>query len=136
MFTALAPGIQVIFLTLVIGAAIFDVRYRRIPNWISVSGLVAGLALNAFPVGRGSVVFSMAGLVFSLKGFAVGFGLYFVLYALHAMGAGDAKLMGAIGARWAGATGSAFSFLRRFWEEWPPSRSPRCASGWAKRSGT
>jgi len=98
MFTALAPGIQVVFLTLAIGAAVFDVRYRRIPNWISVSGLVAGLLLNAFLVGRGSEVFSTAGLVFSLKGFAAGFGLYFVLYALHAMGAGDVKLMAAIGA--------------------------------------
>ena len=42
------PGpVLVILISLVIGAAIFDVRYRRIPNWISVSG-VAGFLLNAF----------------------------------------------------------------------------------------
>ncbi len=80
------------------GAALFDVRYRRIPNWISVSGLGVGLLLNSFLVGRGSQLFSMQGLTFGLKGFVVGFALYFVLYLLHAMGAGDVKLMGAVGA--------------------------------------
>ena len=92
------PGVLVILISLVIGAAIFDVRYRRIPNWISVSGVALGFLLNAFLVGRGAQVFSMAGLVFALKGFAAGFGFYFVLYMLHAMGAGDVKLMGAVGA--------------------------------------
>jgi prepilin peptidase CpaA len=98
MFTPLAPGIQVVFISLVLSAALFDVRYRRIPNWISVSGLVIGLLLNSFLVGRGAQVFSTAGLVFSLEGLAAGFGFYFALYMLHAMGAGDVKLMGAIGA--------------------------------------
>jgi prepilin peptidase CpaA len=92
------PGVQAVLISLVIGAAVFDVRYRRIPNWISVGGAAIGLLLNAFLVGRGSQVFSMAGLVFALKGLVAGFGLYFVLYLLHAMGAGDVKLMGAVGA--------------------------------------
>jgi len=68
------------------------VRYRRIPNWLSVGGTLVGLALNAF------LYEGWPGLKLSLLGLAAGFGLYFVLYALRAMGAGDVKLMGAIGA--------------------------------------
>ena len=79
-------------LALVLGAAIYDVRYRRIPNWISVSGVVLGLILNAF------LYPTWPGIFHSLKGLGLAFAVYFVLYALHAMGAGDVKLMSAIGA--------------------------------------
>lgn len=78
-------------MVLVLAAAVYDVRYRRIPNWISVSGAAIGLAMNAF-LYRG-----VPGLIFSLKGLALGFGAYFLLYAIRAMGAGDVKLMGAVG---------------------------------------
>ncbi len=43
-------------------------------------------------------LFEIHGLWFSLKGLGVAFGVYFVLYLLHAMGAGDVKLMAAVGA--------------------------------------
>ena len=92
------PGVQVVLISLVLTAAWFDVRYRRIPNWLSVSGVAVGLLLNAFLVGRGSQVFSVDGLVFALQGLAAGFGAYLFLYLLHAMGAGDVKLMAAVGA--------------------------------------
>lgn len=85
------PGVEVVLIVLVLAAAVYDVRYRRIPNWVSVSGAVIGLALNTFLFGGWS------GFLFSLKGLLLGFGLYFVLYALRAMGAGDVKLMGAVG---------------------------------------
>lgn len=78
-------------IAVVLTAAVFDVRYRRIPNWLSVSGAALGLGLNAI-VGRG-----LPGVVFSLKGMLLSFSIYFVLYALHAMGAGDVKLMAAVG---------------------------------------
>ncbi len=86
------PGVEVVLLIVVLAAAIYDVRYRRIPNWISVSGALVGVGLNSF------LYNGAPGLLFALKGLALGFGLYFVLYALHAMGAGDVKLMGAAGA--------------------------------------
>ncbi|MBZ5576638.1 MAG: A24 family peptidase [Acidobacteriia bacterium] len=86
------PGVAVFLMVMVLTAAVYDVRFRRIPNWITVSGVVIGLGLNTF-LYRG-----LPGLVFSLKGLALGFGLYFLLYALHAMGAGDVKMMAAVGA--------------------------------------
>ena len=39
----------------------------------------------------------MSGLWFALKGLGLGFGVYLVLYLLRAMGAGDVKLMAAVG---------------------------------------
>jgi len=86
------PGVAVILITLVLIAAVYDVKQRRIPNWLTVTGILTGVGMNTFlyPV--------WSGLKSGLLGFAVGFGIYFVLYALHAMGAGDVKLMGAVGA--------------------------------------
>ena len=98
-FSLPAPGTEAVLLTLVIGAAIYDVRYRRIPNWLTVSGVVAGLLLNAFLYhDTPSGIFGLPGVIFSLKGLGMAFGLYLVLYALRAMGAGDVKLMAAVGA--------------------------------------
>jgi prepilin peptidase CpaA len=91
------PGVEVILLTLVLGAAVYDVRYRRIPNWLTVGGVLIGLALNSF-IGRNDIRPGWPGLRFSLVGLAVGFCVYVAFYVLHAMGAGDVKLMAAIGA--------------------------------------
>lgn len=96
MTLSLPPrGIEIILLPLVIGAAVYDMRYRRIPNWLNVTGAILGLAMNAWLIADGR---PWPGLLFSLKGLALGFGAYFFLYALRAMGAGDVKLMAAIGA--------------------------------------
>jgi prepilin peptidase CpaA len=85
------PGIEVVLLALVLGAAVYDVRYRRIPNWLTLLGVLIGLGLNTF------LYQGWPGLKFSLMGLGLGFGVYFILYALRAMGAGDVKLMAAIG---------------------------------------
>jgi prepilin peptidase CpaA len=82
-----------LLLTLVTVAAIYDLRYRRIPNWLTLPGLLLGIALNSFLADHW-----LDGLMFSLKGLGLGFGLYFGLYALRAMGAGDVKLMAVVGA--------------------------------------
>ena len=92
MFSLPPPGVEAVLLALVLGAAVYDVRYRRIPNWLSVSGVLIGLALNTF------LYQGWPGLRLSLLGLAVAFGVYFLLYALRAMGAGDVKLMAAVGA--------------------------------------
>jgi len=87
----LAPGLQGIHLLLVIAAAVFDLRQRRIPNWLAVSGFVLGIAMNTF-------LFELPGLWTSLEGAGVALLVYVPLFALRAMGAGDAKLMAAVGA--------------------------------------
>lgn len=96
------PGVEAILISLVLGAAVYDIRYRRIPNWLTVGGVLVGLAMNSF-VGDWTTAapanFQMwPGLRFSLKGCGIAFAANLVLYALHARGAGDVKLMAAIGA--------------------------------------
>jgi prepilin peptidase CpaA len=91
LFPMIPRAVLVALLAVLIAAAIYDVRYRRIPNWLTLSGVVLGLGLNTFgPDGRG--------ILFALAGFAVAFAIYMALYILRAMGAGDAKLMAAVGA--------------------------------------
>jgi prepilin peptidase CpaA len=91
-FTLPPPGINIALLTLIAVATVYDLLYRRIPNWLTIGGLVAGLALNTF------IYQGWPGLQLSLLGLGAGFGAYFALYSLRAMGAGDVKLMAAIGA--------------------------------------
>ena len=82
---------QLLLALIVVTAAVYDVRYRRIPNWLTLSGILLGFGLNALLGGFGGV--ALAG-----KGMLLAFAVYFVLYLLHAVGAGDAKLMAAAGA--------------------------------------
>jgi prepilin peptidase CpaA len=86
------PGVNFALIVLILVAAVYDLRYRRIPNWLTISGVITGIAMNTF-LYRG-----WPGLRLSLAGLAVSFAAYFLLYSLRAMGGGDVKLMAAIGA--------------------------------------
>ena len=63
---------QVVLALVVIVAAVYDVRFRRILNWLVLSGLVLGIGLNTF-------LFEWSGLRFSLKGLGLGLVVYFPL---------------------------------------------------------
>jgi prepilin peptidase CpaA len=80
-----------IFIPLVLSITYMDVRYRRIPNKQVLTILLCGIAINAF-------FGAWHGLLASLLGMAMAFGLMFVLHVLGTMGAGDVKLFAAIGA--------------------------------------
>ena len=83
--------------SLVAVAAAYDIRYRRIPNWLVLAGIIAGLLWNGF-FSQGVASFDAAGLGRSAAGLGLGFVLYFPLYLLRARGAGDVKLLAAAGA--------------------------------------
>jgi prepilin peptidase CpaA len=86
----LPPVLQILLATVAVIAAFFDLRWRRIPNWLTAAGLLTGLALNSF-------LYEWHGLRQAGLGIGLAFLVYFPLYLLRAMGAGDVKLMAAIG---------------------------------------
>ena len=88
--TSFLAGTHFFLLITLLGTSVwFDVKSRRIPNWLIVMGLMASFALQVLS-SLGS--FSAWGM-----GLLVGFGLFIPFYLLRAMGAGDVKLMAVIG---------------------------------------
>lgn len=75
----------------VLAATVIDLRTRRIPNELTAAMAGAGIAMAATGVSETSV----AG---SFLGFAIGLLLMLPGYGLGATGAGDVKLMAAVGA--------------------------------------
>lgn len=86
----LAGATQIMLAVVILVAAVFDIRYRRIPNWLVLCGIVAGFSWN-------SVLSGWSGFGHAAAGLGIGFALYFPLYLLRARGAGDVKLLAAVG---------------------------------------
>ena len=76
---------------LLVVAAVIDWRIRRIPNWLTftlvLSGIAQSFTAHALVSPRSSMLGMLAGLA-----------LLFPLYALRAVGGGDVKLLAGIGA--------------------------------------
>ena len=81
----------ILTLALVWTAAWSDSQTFRIPNTLVLAGVVLGLLCQVWLAGLG-------GLGQGLMGMGLGLGLLFPMYLLGFMGAGDVKLMGAVGA--------------------------------------
>ncbi len=79
---------------IVLVAVVWDLSTRRIPNLLTLGAAAAGLIVQAYIGGWGGAGTSVAGWV-------VGVALFLPIFALGGMGAGDVKLLGAIGA-WLG----------------------------------
>lgn len=86
----LAQFVPALAAAVAVTAAITDVRQRRIPNRITYTALVAGLALQ-------TVSHGWRGLLPGLGGAALFGGVFFIFYLVRAMGAGDVKLAAALG---------------------------------------
>lgn len=73
-------------------AAVTDLHVRRIPNALILTGLAVAFAVQCWPhgVGEGSQRW--------ILGLLTGGGLFVPFYLLRGMGAGDVKLMAAVGA--------------------------------------
>ena len=72
-------------------AALLDLRWRRIPNWFTLSAFCLGLLVHAVR-GEGS------GVLVALAGAGLGLLILLPFYAMRAIGAGDVKLLAALGA--------------------------------------
>ena len=68
-----------------------EIRSRRIPNWLTLGGIVLGLGAAAIEDG-------LAGLTDSALGLAIAGGLFLPFCLLGVVGGGDMKLMAAVGA--------------------------------------
>ncbi len=78
-------------LALTLVAAWTDLRDHKIPNWLTIPGIFVGIALNSYFKG-------WSGTKTSLEGAGLALLVLLPLVLLRALGAGDWKLMGAVGA--------------------------------------
>src|SRR5262245_5363545 len=76
---------------LVVVATVVDLRRREIPDWISLLLLAWAVVATAFKI-------HPVGWLSLLGGLALGFVLSTVWFALGGLGAGDVKLLTALGA--------------------------------------
>jgi prepilin peptidase CpaA len=77
-------------------ACLWDLTSARIPNWLTLTAAAAAIGFHTLaPQGQG--------LGPAAAGLVVGLVIFFPLFALRAMGAGDVKLLAAVGA-WIGSS--------------------------------
>lgn len=84
------PLLQIILGCVLLVAVVTDLRSYRIPNSLTVPAMAAGLLAHTLLDGQ-------AGLIVSLKGLGLGLGLFLIFHLMGGMGAGDVKLMAAVG---------------------------------------
>ncbi len=83
-------------------ASWIDYSQRRVPNWLNLALILLGFAVQGWWFGG-------SGLGTGLGGMLTGFGLLIVPWMMNGMGAGDVKLMAAIGV-WLGPMLTLYSF--------------------------
>ncbi|WGT64671.1 A24 family peptidase [Variovorax paradoxus] len=78
---------------LLVMAAVSDVRFYRIPNWLTFGGMVFALIYGTIAART-----PLSGALHALGGWGTGLAIMLPFYALGIMGAGDVKLMAMVGA--------------------------------------
>jgi len=81
-----------LLLCLLAVAALIDMRQHRVPNLISLGGILVALALYASLLGFGT-----DGLLTGLAGMTIGLVIFLPFHIVGGMGAGDVKLMAMAG---------------------------------------
>jgi len=84
------PILITLLMTLLITAIYADLRWSLIPNRITFSAMGIGILVHVW-------IGELHGVLVGLAGLGVGLGLFVLPYAFRAIGAGDVKLMAAIG---------------------------------------
>lgn len=87
--------------TLYLLAAAFDARLRRVPNWINLTLLLAGLGWS---VGTSAAGEGWAAAARAMGGVILGVAVLYVPFTFRWIGGGDVKLIAASGA-WLGPLG-------------------------------
>jgi prepilin peptidase CpaA len=82
-------------LLLALTAAVTDLKGRRIPNWLTYPGILLGFVFRGALLGW---LGWKGGLATALAGCLLAGGIMFLFFMVRAMGAGDVKIMAAIGA--------------------------------------
>lgn len=89
--TAPPLPLTLVLVMLTLLAGIWDARWRRIPNWLTVPALAAAFVLQPLLLGTAGLKDAALGLGLSLL-------IHLPLFALRLTGGGDVKLMAATGA--------------------------------------
>jgi len=91
IFSAVIKAIWILSAVFALAAGVTDLRWRRIPNWLTIPAIPGAIAMHGIAAG-------WPGAKLSLLGTAVGLGLLLPFVLIRSLGAGDWKLVGALGA--------------------------------------
>ena len=94
---------EMVAISVALVASVFDLRSRRIPNALTFGATAAGFLFAAATGGA-------SGVGAGVGGWAIAMLLWLPIYALGGMGAGDVKLMAAVG-MWIGPAGALHAAL-------------------------
>ena len=83
-------------------ASWIDYTQRRVPNWLNLALILSGLTVQG-------IFFGWTGLGIGFGGLLTGLALLIVPWLMHGLGAGDVKLLAAIGV-WLGPILAFYSF--------------------------
>ena len=87
-------ALQITVITIAVVAAAWDLRTRRIPNLLTFGAALVAVVAHGYLGG-------LSGAGWSMAGWLVGAAFFLPIFALGGMGAGDVKLLAALGA-WLG----------------------------------
>ncbi len=74
-----------------VAACVYDIRWRVLPDWLTMGGMLLGLVLGGLLGGSEGALMAGAGML-------CGLGVFWILWSVGMLGGGDVLFMGACGA--------------------------------------